>query len=298
MDSAQCISINKTDGQKAINILKEENLLLSNLKPKTSDRYIFLPVNNSERAKIILDQKSIFAQICNESFDEYKYKIKRLNKEVPGISSYMIIGDIAIINYNNNMDLLKKAAVKISYMNPKIKSVYAKINTGGEYRTPRLVLLYGEEKTYTLYRENGIRFYVDVLKAYINPRLSNEHYRIANLINDNEDILDMFTGIGGFALNIAKLKKSNIVAVDLNPYAISLASLNYSINKKILRGIVNFLRADSLHLNYIIKARFDKIIMNNPTKSLEFLEAACKLAKNEATIYLYLLDYNDSNLIS
>ncbi len=293
--SSKCIKVYKELGNNAINILKEMGLLNQDLRPRKEGNYLLIPIVNEKSLNEI--GKFFPFEICNELFEEYKFKSKKLNAIIEGISSYLIIGKIAIINYKGNLEILRKAASEIARINPNIESVYAKIDTEGEFRVPKLILLYGKDNTLTLYKENGLIFYVDIKKVYFNPRLGGEHNRIADMVKDGEFVLDMFTGVGGFALNIAKKRISRVIGVDLNPYAISLASMNAKINKKTLKGETFFIRSDSMNLDNIIKTKFDRIIMNHPTGSLSFLRAACNLIKNQGNIHLYtLLDNKKQNL--
>ncbi|MCE4623204.1 MAG: class I SAM-dependent methyltransferase family protein [Caldisphaeraceae archaeon] len=296
---SNCVCVNKKDAKKVLDILKNGNALRSGLKPKRIEDKIAFAVSQVELTRGLLEKSGVTFEICKDSFEKYKYSFKRLSEVIPGISSYLIIGDIAIINYKKDMGLLKKAARQIMEMNPRIKAVYAKTATLGEFRIPELILLEGEDKRLTIHKENGLRFYIDLAKAYFNPRLAGEHMRIADLIDDGDSVLDMFTGIGGFSINIAKKRKANILGVDINPYAIYLAERNYHINKKILKGDVTFMRADSSRLDKIIANKFNKIIMNNPTMSINYLSSACNLLeKGKSTIFLYVLESKNSNILN
>ncbi len=286
--NSPCIKIDKQYGEDVIKILKEAHILNSDLRPKIMNNKLLIPVIDEKKSLYTI--KGITdIELCNDSFEEYKFKPRKLNRLIKGISSYSIIGDIAIINYKKDMELLEKAAKEIVKINPKIKSVYAKIDTEGEYRVPKLILLYGEKRTITKHKENGLIFYVDIEKTYFNPKLGGEHNRIANLTKDNEIVLDMFSGVGGFTLNIIKRNKANVLGVDINPHAISLSSLNYIVNKKSLKGEAIFMRANALFLQDIIKNKFDRIIMNHPTGSINFLNTACKLVNDRANIHLYAI---------
>ncbi|MCE4608689.1 MAG: methyltransferase domain-containing protein [Caldisphaeraceae archaeon] len=296
---SNCICVNKTDAKKVLDILKNGNVLRSGLRPKKIGDRIAFAVSQVEFARRLLEESGVSFETCKDGFEKYKYSVKRLSEVVPGISSYLIIGDIAIINYKKDMGLLKKAAKQIMEMNPRVKAVYTKTATSGEFRIPKLILLEGEDKKLALHKENGLRFYVDLAKAYFNPRLAGEHMRIADFIDDGDSVLDMFTGIGGFSINIAKKRKANILGVDINPYAVYLAEYNYRINKKILKGDVTFMRADSSHLDKIIASRFNKIIMNNPTMSINYLSSACNLLeKRKSTIFLYILENKNSDILN
>ena len=94
----------------------------------------------------------------------------------------------------------------------------------------RKVLIAGNNKTETEYKENNCRFIVDVEKAFFSPRLSTERERISNLINDNETVVNMFGGIGMFSILAAKKKSCTVYNIDINPNASKLCEENIRLN--------------------------------------------------------------------
>ena len=79
----------------------------------------------------------------------------------------------------------------------------------------------GKPTTRTQVIEHGHRFTVDLAGAYFSARLSTERQRILSQVQDNEIILDMFAGVGPFAISLA-VRAGLVVASDLNPRAIEL----------------------------------------------------------------------------
>ena len=152
-----------------------------------------------------------------------------------------------------------------------------------------MTLLAGSPITTTVHKEYGLAFKVDVGRVYFNPKLGFEHRRVAEKARDGETVLDMFTGVGGFALHIASLRRSLVVAVDLNPLAARLAAENVLLNRRRLRGRVIVVNADASQLHEAFNPVFDRIIMDHPTRSKHFLWVACRLLKGEGVIHYYTL---------
>ena len=214
-------------------------------------------------------------------------------------SSYDIIGDIIVLpplleDFMKSYGCLIAHALKI--LHPKIKAVYVRGETIGKYRIRPLKLVWGDKVEYTIYKEHGIRFYVIPDKVYINPSLSTEHLRLAELVDNGNKVLDMFAGIGGFTLNIAIRKNVDIIAVDINPWAIKCLLKSIQLNSKYMKSRVLVFNADSHLLPLTLRHKvFDHIIMNLPHGSLEFLNDAIKLIKNRGMLHVYVIDKYKEN---
>jgi len=204
------------------------------------------------------------------------------------------VGDIIILRIPDSLVSKKKTIGKVLLEKVKTaKSVfYQSSPVSGNFRTRRLELLAGEDKTETEYKENGCRFKVDVEKAFFSPRLSTERERIANLIKDGETVINMFGGVGMFSIIAAKKKKCVVYNIDINPSATKLCEQNIKLNK--LVGKVESLTGDAAK---IIEERLsgigDRVLMLLPEKSDEFLDSAIKAAKKNGIIHYYCHIHGD-----
>lgn len=250
------------------------------------------PVVNGEEASNILDELDIPHDVVTGMFQTIK-KASRLGGPV---KSYKMVGDIVVFSKRAELPIHAyiEAAKKVLEDNPRLKAAWLKMETFGEERIPKLVHLAGAMKTETVTKEYGIYLAVDIARAYYNPRLAAEHYRIAELVDDGEIVLDMFTGIGAFPLHIAKRKEAIVYGIDINLEGLLLANKSMKINKKI-KGVIILINADARKLPF--KIQFDRIIMNLPRNSKQFLKQACKYVKDNGIIHIYLLtDYIEVEL--
>ena len=203
----------------------------------------------------------------------------RLNK------GFDIIGDIAIVKFDGKLNMAAKIRLLNDLMakNKNIKRVFEK--TGmieGTERLPKLKQVIGKGST-SLYKENGYSLYVDVKKVFFSPRMGNERLRVMNEIKHNEKILDMFCGVGPFAIPAAKKCKA-VTAIDINKTAITLLEKNMKINKV---NNIEYYCGDSGKIAKKIDGKFDRIIMNFPLYAYKFLDTALKRANDKCTIHLY-----------
>jgi tRNA (guanine37-N1)-methyltransferase len=204
------------------------------------------------------------------------------------------IGDIIILRIPDSLVSKKEIIGKVLLEKVKTaKSVfYQSSPVSGDFRTRKLELLAGEDKTETEYKEHGCRFIVDVEKAFFSPRLSTERDRIANLIQDGETVINMFGGVGMFSIIAAKKKKCTVYNIDINPNASRLCEQNINLNK--LVGKVESITGDAAK---IIEEKLagigDRVLMLLPERSDEFLDSAIKAAKKTGIIHYYCHIHGD-----
>jgi len=179
-----------------------------------------------------------------------------------------------------------EGAEKILHSRPSLHTVLcAASEVSGEYRTREFEVLAGTPATRTEVIEYGHRFTVDLSTAYFSARLSSERQRILEQVGDNETVLDMFAGVGPFAISLAA-RAVLVVASDINPQAIILLLENCAQNRT--KNVLPVL-ADAHHLPGSIPWRFDRIVMNLPLSGTEFLPEAFRLCKAGGMIHFYSL---------
>ncbi len=285
-----CVAVPAPEAERARRILAGRGLLARGLKAgRRGDRVLF-PVRDSREALEALRAAGVRAEACVGVFEEYR-RPGRVGDHVPGVSSYVVVGEAAIINERPGLprEALLEAARRIMELHPRVRGVYLKRGTEGGFRLARLELLLGERVGETIYREYGLEFVVDVEKVYVNPSLAAEHRRVAELASDGELFLDMFSGYGAFAIHAAHLHELTAVSVDLNPHASRLAIANVWRNKSKLRGRVIVVHADAAILPEVLRGSFDRIVMNHPTESTRFIPVACRLLAGKGWVHLYRL---------
>lgn len=294
-----CIVVHKYDAEKAISILKKYGLLATDFKIMRFKDVVKIPIIKplTDNVKIAFNNESISFKETVDYFERrsivktYKDLVKNIPKKAIDMlpSSYDIVGEVILIRIPEKaMNYAQTIGEALLRFHKNIKGVYAIVGeTYGEERLPPLKLIAGNNVEKTVYVEYGVKFVVNIGKTYINPSLSFEHYRVAEEVSDGEKILDMFCGIGGFSLTIAFRKKVEIYAVDINPYAIRSLISSLKINK--LKGTVYPVLGDSAYVfSKFFNKTFDRIIMNLPGSTYQFLKYACRtLSSNGGVIHYY-----------
>ncbi len=202
--------------------------------------------------------------------------------------AFDVIGDIAVIRIPE--ELLKHASLigeALMKTNKSVKSVWAQVGpVEGDYRLRKLVHIAGEERTETVYKENGCVFKVDVAKVFFTPRLSQERKRIAELVKDGEVVFNMFAGVGTFSIVIAKQKSATVHSAEINPYAYEYMLENIKLNKT--KGkVIPYLR-DSAEVAKELEGSVDRVLMPLPEKALEYFDYALLSLKKKGVVHVYL----------
>ena len=256
-----CIRVPAQQGEKLRRMLIDEGLLDLSLKVRRDGSTLMLPVTGPREG----------AERC-----EFEPMPERLV-----LPRHELVGGIAIMQ---DSDIA--GAEKILQSRPSLHTVLcAASEVSGEYRTREFEVLAGTPTTRTEVIEYGHRFIVDLSKAYFSARLSSERQRILEQVAGNETVLDMFAGVGPFAIILAA-RATIVVASDINPHAIILMLENCARNRT--ENVLPVL-ADAHHLLGSLPWRFDRIVMNLPLSGTEFLPEAFHLCKAGGTIHFYSL---------
>lgn len=204
-------------------------------------------------------------------------------------SAFDQIGDIVIIKIPDELAPKKKLIAKAILTNVKTaKAVFAQVSpVRGDFRIRDLEFIAGENRTITEYKEHSARFKVDVAKTYFSPRLSTERQRIAEMVGDNETIVNMFAGVGTYSVVIAKINKTcNVYSIDSNAAASELDKINAKLNK--VQDRVVSICGDAAE---VIKGRLagqaDRVLMPLPERAKEFVDPAVLALKEKGIVHYF-----------
>ena len=289
MHQSLCLKVSKALGEKAIIISNRLGILDRELEIQKEDIFICIPLTRelSTREEEEMGEELPDYTILKCDFNERKKKkslIQLLDEKLPSHllaslpRSMDLVGDIAVIELSPELEAHTTIVGKaILETNKNVRTVLAKAGAiSGTYRLRKLRFVAGERKTVTVHKEHGCLYQVDLAEAYFSPRLSHEHERVASLAENGETVLDLFAGVGPFAILIAKTHQHiKVHAVDANPRAVEFLEKNIRLNR--VEDKVRPILGDARQVvTERIPAVADRVIMNLPEKALEFVDAACK----------------------
>ena len=271
--------------------LMEKGLMNMGYRIKAEDEFGYIPVNADVEGYEIVCMHLEAMKKVPHNFSEL-LEDELTGEEIENLrTSFDTIGDIVILEIPDDLEDKKfkigDAALKFT----KRKAIYMKKSAiKGTTRVRDLEFLAGEDDSVTIHKEHGARLKLDVREVYFSPRLATERKRVMDSVNDGENILDMFCGIGPFPIVIAKNKNVDITAVDINESAIEYLDENIKLNK--LKGNIKTCCGDIAEVSESFNSKFDRIIMNLPGLAYTFLDLAVDLIEDGGIINYY--EFSDS----
>jgi len=208
---------------------------------------------------------------------------KKEDQEI--VTSFEAIGHIAHMNLNEECIPYKHIIGQVILeKNKHIKTVINKIGEiDNTFRTFKMEVVAGIDDMNTEVKESGCRFRFNFSEVYWNSRLGTEHKRLVELFKPGEVIVDMFAGVGPFAIPAAK-SGCIVYANDLNPRSYHYLQINAQLNKCTKnmfcfnmdgRDFIRHLIQEKNH-NTIPK-QVDHVIMNLPASAVQFLDVFVNL---------------------
>jgi tRNA (guanine37-N1)-methyltransferase len=295
------LKVKKTLGEKAIFALKALGVLNADYRISLEGNYLFLPLNRKlsktdlEKLKTRLPEFNVVQRVFTEHVEVKPKFVDLLSEKLPPHllaslpQTVDFVGNIAVVEIPPELENYKAIIVEaVLKSHKRVNTVLAKSSPiEGEFRVGKFEPIAGIPKTSTVHREYGCIFYVDLAKAYFSPRLSFEHNRVSSLVKEDETVLDMFTGVGPFAIHIAKRHlKVHVYAVDKNPAAIELLKKNMAANR-VEAKITPILGDARKIVAERLRGLSDRVIMNLPERALEYVDAACQAIKPQGGIVHY-----------
>ncbi len=279
MPLSPAIKVRKSEAEALRKTLMESDVLNRELKVSRDGDFVIFPVKEDVPGYELIewDFEENGKRPRYQDIAEIPYELR---ESLP--TSFDVIGDVVIIKIPYELrEYENEIGNAILKAQPSARVVAADRGVKGEYRVRDLEIIAGSGPTETVHTEYGIKLKVDPARAYFSPRLANEHHRIAELVQDGEEVVDMFAGVGPFALMIAKMKSAHVYAIDLNPAAIDYLERNILLNN--VTG-VEPINADARFIIRSVKA--DRVIMNLPQSAIHFFEDALS-AVDDGWIHYY-----------
>lgn len=289
MPKMPAIKVPKREAEPLKRKLKKLNLYDGKRRPRSEGDFVLLPVIDDPRVYELGHEVLPVELPLRPERQIYKnlesVLAERLtSEELKYLRRYDVIGDIAVIQIPPELEHRAEDIVwGLRKVHPFIKVVAKKGFHEGAFRIRDYSIIWGEKRLTTVHKENGVEIKVDLSKAFFNPRMKGERYRLAQLVKDGERILIPFAGVLPYALVIARYKKVKITAVELNEDAYRLGLENIELNRKRLKGEIELIQGDAFKVLPELPT-FERVISPTP-RGVDAL--ALTLSKAQKWLHYY-----------
>ena len=276
-----CVRVPTDRGEETRQALAARDLLDRRYEITAGDGSLYVPVTDPEAvpAKYEVVDRDVPAR-----------ETQTTPADVLGFDpSYERLGDIVILD-EDDPERARRVAAAIVESDLRATTVVNRASkVSGELRVREWDVLVGES-TETVHREYGHEFALDIAAVYFSPRLATERHRVVEQVDDGECALDMFAGVGPFAVPMAA-RGADVVACDLNPVAVEYLRENARRNG--VDDRVTAVEGDVRELTDDYAGWADRLVMNLPHTAGEFLDTAVGLAGEECVLHYYDIQHED-----
>lgn len=280
------VRVPKEEGEPVRMRLLEEGALRKGYRIFADDDYLYIPVTEDVEGFDMVD--AAFEPLPQER--TYRERLEDVLPEplVDEVHTFDAIGDIAVLDIQDElMPYAEDIGAALLASHKHFNVVLGKGGAlEGDYRTRKFLFLAGERRTHTVHREHGLELEVDLDKVFFSPRLATERRRVAEQVAEGEVVIDMFCGVGPFALFMAKrAAPKKVYAIDLNPDAIELLTANMERNNV---TCIEPICGDAAEVVRTLPSA-DRIVMNLPHGAHAFLDAAFDALAPGGTVHYYTI---------
>ncbi|WP_435073437.1 class I SAM-dependent methyltransferase [Halorubrum sp. HHNYT27] len=288
--SVPCVAVERERGEAVRERLADADVLDGDHEIAVDGDTIYIPVVDPEAVPADLDAAIVERDVAER--DRPLTPAEILGYE-PSLER---LGDIVIVDEESD-ERAREIAEAVMASDVPCETVLNRASPiEGELRVRRWDVLAGTD-TETVHREYGHEFLLDVAEVYFSPRLATERHRVIEQMEPGEDAIDMFAGVGPYAVPMAT-RGADVVACDLNERAVEYLRQNAARNGVADRvtAIAGDVRdlvggADGAPADYADTA--DRLVMNLPHSADEFLDTAVALAGDECVVHYYDIQHED-----
>src|SRR5207247_8953794 len=178
-----CVEVPVERGEEVRRRLLEMDALRRDLRIERSGDRLYLPVTIPVDIGLpVLEREFPAGFTLVRSYRDLVHIPPRLAPLLP--KAFDEIGDIVVLRLPEELvGFEREIGEAILRWSPKVCTVAADEGVGGELRIRKVRVIAGEARTRTEHVEFGLRYLVDVERAYFSPRLGSERSRVADQVN-------------------------------------------------------------------------------------------------------------------
>jgi len=278
-----CVRVDPSEGEATRQTLASADLVDDGREITVADGWLYVPVTDPDAVPDDLADAVV-------DFDAPQREPQTTPADLLDWDpSYERLGDVVIVD-EDDPERARALADAVMASDLPVETVLNRASKiKGQERVRDWEVLVGDS-TETVHTEYGTDLAVDLAEVFFSPRLATERHRVAEQVQPGEHALDMFAGVGPFAIPFAE-RGAEVVAVDVNEIAIDYLRANAERNGVADR--VTTICGDVREVVEDYAGWADRIVMNLPHSADEFLDAAVELAGDECVLHYYDIAHED-----
>lgn len=276
-----CVRVPRVDGEATRQRLAEAGLLDHDREIVPADGAVYIPVTDGD---VVPDDLTVVERELPER-NTPDDPADLLDEE----PSYERVGNIVLIDEDDpkTADRIARAIMQSDLPAKTVLNRASKIKGDERVRDWDVVAGNGTE---TVHREYGHSFAIDLDAVYFSPRLATERHRVIEQVSPDEQVFDMFAGVGPYVIPAASAG-AEAVGVDINPTAIQFLRENARQNG--VKDRVTAIEGDATSVASDWRDWADRLIMNLPHSAEEYLDTAIGLAGDTCLLHYYDIQHED-----
>ena len=139
-------------------------------------------------------------------------------------SSWAVLGDVVLVRFED-CERREAVAEALLELHRGATTVLDRQGISGPHREPSVDVVAGAGDTETVHTEHGTEYAMDLAEVMFAPGNKAERAHMGEVVDPGERVLDMFAGIGYFALPMARAG-AHVTAVERNPAAFQYLTEN------------------------------------------------------------------------
>ncbi len=288
---APAVRVPREEGEEVRQRLVDAGVLRGDLRVGRDGTHLLFPLTGSD-PPLELEHPVVSGSFEERGTgpDSYRDLLTHLPPDLREVlpTSFDIVGRVLIVKLPEALDAVREEVAEALLAANPVDTVAVDRGVRGELRVRDLEVVAGDPETTTLHREHGVRLRVDPARVYFSPRLATERKRVTDQVTPGEVVVDLFAGVGPFAVMMARLAEpARVVAVDLNPEAVELLAENIALND--VGDVVEAVEGDAAEVARELGRVADRVIMNLPHGAEAYWEDALALARPGATVHLHVI---------
>jgi len=193
-------------------------------------------------------------------------------------SSWAVVGDIILLEFGA-CERKADVATELLELHGEAETVLERNAIDGPHREPDVSVVAGAGQTETVHTEHGTQYAIDFDSVMFSPGNEAERRRMGETVSTGERVLDMFAGIGYFALPMARAG-ATVTAVERNPESYRLL-----VENTVLNGVENQLSAMLADCR-AVEAPAERIVMGH-FDAVDYLDTALSTLDSGGVVHLH-----------